>query len=54
MERFISFHLVLTFIHSAESVAPDESLPMKQTVVFLNLDCDFNATIILAVLRRSV
>ena len=24
-------------------MAPDESLPTRQTVVFLNFNCDFNA-----------
>ena len=33
----------LTFIYSAESMTPDESLPTKQTVVFLNFIGDFNA-----------
>ena len=42
MERFYFFWL--TVIYFAESMTPDESLPTKQTVVFLNFISDFNAT----------
>ena len=42
-----SLTLPRNFIYSAKSMTPDESLPTKQTVVFLNFICDFNATVLL-------
>ena len=46
--------IIFAFIyHSAKSVTPDESLPTKQTAVFLTSNYDINATVLLWFLPSS-